>query len=46
MSQPFQHKVDYEDDTNENNRNTNDSQPENDYFARHTEKEKDHKEDD
>ena len=26
MSWPFQHKVDYEGDTNKNNRNTNDSQ--------------------
>ena len=39
MSQPFQHKVDYEGDTDKNNRNTNDSQPDNDNLVRNMDKE-------
>ena len=46
MSQPFQHKVNYEGDTDENNRNTDDSQSENDYLVINLEKEKGYKEDD
>ena len=45
MSQNFQHKVDYEGDTNENNRNTDESQSENDDLVRNLDKQKDYKED-
>ena len=46
MSQPFQHKVDHEGDTNENNRNNYGSQPENNNLVRNLEKQQDYKEDD
>ena len=39
MSWTFQHKVDYDGDTNENNFNTNDSQSYNDNVARNLDKE-------
>ena len=41
MSWPFQHKVDYERDTDENNCNNNDSQSENDDFVINLKKEQD-----
>ena len=46
MSRPFQHKVDYEGDTDENNSNTNESQSENYYYVRNLYKEQEYKEDD
>ena len=43
MSWPFQHKVDSEGDTNENNRDTDDSQSENDDFVRKLDKKQEYK---
>ena len=42
-SWPFRHKGEYEGDTDENNRNTDDSQSENDYFLRNLDKEQEYK---
>ena len=39
MSWPFQHKVDYEGDTDEDNSNTDESQSANDNLVRNLEKE-------
>ena len=38
MSRPFQHKVDYEGDTDENNHGIDDSKSDNDDFVRNLEK--------
>ena len=43
MSQPFQRKVYYKGDTNENNRNIDDSKSENDCLVRKLDKEQDYK---
>ena len=46
ISWPFQHKVDYEGDTDENNRNADESQLENDNLVINLHKEQDYKGDD
>ena len=46
MSRPFQHKVDYEGDTDEKNRGVDDSQSDNDDFVRNLDKEQQYKKDD
>ena len=46
MSRSFQHKLDYERDTNEKNHNTDDSQSDNENLVRNLYKEQQYKEDD
>ena len=43
MSRPFQHKVDYEGDTDENNCNTDESKPENGNLVIKLDKEEEYK---
>ena len=46
MSRPFQHKVYYEGDTNENNHDNDDSKSDNNNLVSNLGKEKEYKEDD